>query len=285
MEQVSSSKCFGGHQKIFQHKSRELGCTVKFSVFIPSCATDEQPVPLLYFLSGLTCTEQNFITKSSFQKYAEKYKLAVVGPDTSPRGENVPNAEDWDLGQGAGFYVDATQPKWNKNFRMYSYITKELFDLVKKNFKCIDTNNVGISGHSMGGHGALIAFLRNPHIYKSVSAFAPISNPTASNWGRKCFTDYLGTDEEAWSSYDATELVRRQPQKRVKIVVEQGSLDEWMHELVPDNFVKACREVGQDLTYNLREGYDHGYYFISTFIEDHIAHHAGVLHSKSQSTP
>lgn len=278
LKQVSKSKCFDGQQMVYEHASKELGCQMKFAIFLPSSATNDPNVkfPVVYFLSGLTCNEQNMITKSGFQRYAEEYKLIVVGPDTSPRGCNVPGEDDdWDIGTGAGLYVDATQEPWSRNYRMYSYVTKELRELVEKNFN-VDGTRVGITGHSMGGHGALVAFFRNPHIYKAVSAFAPISNPSKSVWGIKCMSAYLG-DKSTWWEYDATELVKRQPQNGVKILIDQGSKDEWLSYLIPNNFVEACREVGQPLEYNEREGYDHGYYFVSTFIGDHLKHFARVL--------
>lgn len=280
IKQVSDAKCFEGHQKVYEHQSKELNCRMKFSIFFPSTAdmSGATKLPTVYFLSGLTCTEENFIIKSGFQRYAEEHKLIVVGPDTSPRDCNVAGETDsWDLGTGAGFYVDATQAPWNKHYRMYSYVTKELRDLVEKNFPCVDGTRIGITGHSMGGHGALVCFLRNPQVYKAVSAFAPISNPTKSSWGQKCMSAYLGPDESSWKEYDATELVKRQPQKSVNILVEQGSLDEWMSYLVPDNFVEACKSIGQPITYNYREGYNHGYFFVSTFINDHLKYFAEAL--------
>lgn len=262
--------------------SKELGCKMKFSIFLPSsCERSGTKLPVVYFLSGLTCTEQNMITKSGIQRHAEQYNLIVVGPDTSPRECNVPGEdESWDLGTGAGFYVDATQAPWNKNYRMYSYVTKELRDVVNKHFPSVDSTRTGITGHSMGGHGALVCFLRNPQIYRSVTAFAPISNPINSDWGKKCMTAYLGPDEKAWKEYDATELVRRQPQKNDMIWVDQGSNDEWMSYLLPDNFILACRSVGQPIEYTYRDGYDHGYYFIQTFIGEHMKHFADTLHNQ-----
>jgi S-formylglutathione hydrolase len=190
----------------------------------------------------------------------------------------VPGEDDqWDLGTGAGFYVDATKEPWSKHYRMYSYVTKELPGVISRNFPVADTTRQGISGHSMGGHGALVAFLKNPDTYKAATAFAPISNPIESSWGVKCMTTYLGSDTTAWKEYDATELVKRQPRKDVKIIVEQGANDEWMKYLVPDNFRKACEESGQLVEFNMHDGYDHGYYFVSTFIEHHLKHFSGVL--------
>lgn len=283
LKEVSSSKCFEGHQKVFEHDSKELGCKMKFAIYIPEITNgdDQCKFPIVYFLSGLTCTEQNMITKSGFQRYASKHKLVVVGPDTSPRNCNVPGEdENWNFGTGAGFYVDATQQPWSKNYRMYSYVTKELRELIARNFSFVDCSRAGITGHSMGGHGALVCFLRNPQCYKAVSAFAPIGNPIKSPWGRKCLGAYLGSDESTWSEYDATELVKRQPQKDVTILCDQGEKDEWWSHLMPDNFVDACKSVGQPIEYKLREGYDHGYYYVSTYIEYHMEHFAKILYEK-----
>lgn len=275
---VSTSKCFGGYQKVYKQMSKELLCEMKFAIFLPSTAQKENvKLPVVYWLSGLTCTEQNMITKSGFQKYAEEYQLVVVCPDTSPRGCNIQGEEEhWDLGTGASFYVDATQEHWSK-YKMYSYVTKELRMTVEKNFPCIDPGRSGITGHSMGGHGALVCFFRNPQAYRAVTAFAPISNPINSPWGKKAFSAYLGSDKESWKNYDATELVKIQPQKSVTIIVEQGTSDEWMRFLNPNNFIEACKSVGQPVIFNEREGYDHGYYFVSTFIQDHLKHFATVL--------
>lgn len=283
IEEVSSSKCFKGLQKVFKHQSKVLSCEMKFSIYLPSTVLEkpEEQLPVIYFLSGLTCTEQNFIIKSGFQRHANKHDLIVVGPDTSPRGPDVPTSEDgsWDLGLAASFYLDATQPPYNKHYKMYSYITKELREVVEKNFACIDRYRVGISGHSMGGHGALVCYLRNPQIYRAVSAFAPISNPISSAWGKKAFAAYLGPDEKVWKEFDATELVKRQPQKTDVIFIDQGDKDEWTYQLNPDNFVKACEDVEQPIRYKLREGYDHGYHYVSTFIGEHMKFFADLLHS------
>lgn len=274
IKQLTCEKCFGGFQYVFEHDSRELSCKMKFSVFVPSIAkidSCDQKLPVIYWLSGLTCTEQNFIIKSGFQRYAEQYGAVVIGPDTSPRGVSTLGDEDsWDLGTGAGFYVDASEEPWKKHYRMYSYVTKELPEVVEKNFPVVDKNRCAISGHSMGGHGALVCFLRNPEIYKAVSAFAPISNPCQSEWGRKAFRAYLGGSTDQWANFDATEYVQKSPRKDTTILIEQGSKDEWMSYLVPDNFVEACKSVSQPLIYNYREGYAHGYHFVSTFIGDHI---------------
>lgn len=278
IKEVSKAKCFEGQQNVYQHQSAVLGCSMKFAVYLPS-AVESKKLPVLYYLSGLTCTEQNVITKSGFQRYAQEYNLIVVAPDTSPRDVDVAGQDaSWDIGTGAGFYVDATQPGWNKHYKMYSYVTKELLEVVAKNFP-VDPSRVGITGHSMGGHGALISFFKNPTVYKSVSAFAPISNPIESAWGKKALSTYIGENVDDWKQYDATELVQKQARKDATILIDQGGKDEWTGHLVPDNFPAMCKKVGQPVEYNLRGGYDHGYFFVSTFIQNHFAHHAKVLHS------
>lgn len=279
VKEVSCSKCFGGQQKTFEHMSKMLNCKMKFAIFFPSASNNQKKLPILYFLAGLTCNETNMFVKSGIQRYAEEHKIIVVAPDTSPRGCNVPGEDDdWDLGTGAGFYVDATQSPWNKHYRMYSYITRELREVIDKAFPSVDGNRVAISGHSMGGHGALVCFFRNPQIYRAVSAFAPISNPSQSSWGRKCFTAYLGSEEKAWKEYDATELVKLQPQRTVNILIDQGTKDEWMDYLIPNNFIKACEASNQKCTYKEREGYDHGYFYVQTFIGEHMKFFAEALY-------
>lgn len=277
---VSSAKCFGGFQKVFEHVSEVLGCTMKFAIFLPS-KSESAKVPVLYWLSGLTCTEQNFITKAHAQGYAEQYGIAIVAPDTSPRGCNIEGEEEsWDFGTGAGFYVDATQEKWKKNYNMYSYVTKELPALVGDNFPVLPLK-MSISGHSMGGHGALICALKNPGKYKSVSAFAPICNPMNCPWGQKAFTGYLGEDREAWKKWDACELVRGYPGPPFSnyIMIDQGKEDSFLtqSQLLPENFVESCRGAGVQVLLRMQEGYDHSYYTIATFMEDHIKHHAACL--------
>ncbi|KAG9509885.1 Cationic amino acid transporter 2 [Fragariocoptes setiger] len=260
--EVSRAKCFNGHQYVYGHSSRTLGCQMKFGVFLPSsvATNPDKKYPVLYFLSGLTCTEQNFITKSGFQKFAEQYEIVVINPDTSPRGCNVPGEEEsWDIGTGAGFYVDAQEKPWSDHYRMYSYVSQELLEVAAKNFP-IDPERAGVTGHSMGGHGALIMFLKEHARFKSVSAFAPISNPINSSWGKKCFTHYLGTHrQDAWNEYDATELVKNHQYRRsnANILVDVGTEDEWESYLVSDNFPKACREAGQPVTFRKQEGYNH----------------------------
>lgn len=218
---VSSAKCFGGWQKVFSFFSNELQCETRFSAYIPPDVDEQKPAPVLYWLSGLTCTEENFIVKSGFQKYASKEKIIVIGPDTSPRGCNIEGEDkDWDFGTGAGFYVDATTDNYRKHYRMYSYITKELPKVVEENFPVIKGVQ-SIFGHSMGGHGALICALKNPGFYKSVSAFAPISNPMASAWGQKCFTGYLGANQDDWKEWDATELIGHYKGPDLNLLIDQ----------------------------------------------------------------
>lgn len=275
---VSSVKCFGGFQKVFEHASEVLHCTMKFGVFLPS-KSESTKVPVLYYLSGLTCTEQNVITKAGAQRYAEEYGLILVAPDTSPRGCNIEGEDDsWDFGSGAGFYLNATQEKWKKNYNMYSYVTKELPSIIASNFPVL-SDRAGITGHSMGGHGALICALKNPGQYKSVSAFAPICNPINCPWGQKAFTGYLGNNKEEWKSWDACELVKVYKGPPFSyILVDQGKADNFLQqELLPNNFVEACRGAGVQVVLRMQEDYDHSYYFISSFIGDHIKHHADIL--------
>jgi S-formylglutathione hydrolase len=281
LKELSSTKCFEGLQQVYEHYSNQLKCTMKFGAYLPSNHTTSN-MPVLIWLSGLTCNETNFIQKSGFQKYAEKHKTIVINPDTSPRGCNIEDeAERWDFGVGAGFYVDATEPKWNTNFRMYSYVNSELHDVIRKNF-CKNANDLKISifGHSMGGHGSLISFFKNPNKYKSVSAFAPISNPTQCDWGKFAFAGYLGKDESQWKDYDATCLLKSYVGPECTILIDQGLADDFLPkgQLLPENLVEASKEnklVSIDL--RNREGYDHGYYYISTFIEEHFDFHAEHL--------
>lgn len=274
----SSNKCCGGTQKVFSHNSAELGCSMRFAVFVPP-QFESGPVPVLYWLSGLTCTEQNFVTKAGAQAHAAKHGFLLVAPDTSPRGLNISGEEDsWDFGTGAGFYVDATKDPWKKNYRMYSYITKELPAVIEANFK-INSEKIGIMGHSMGGHGALICALKNPEMYKSVSAFAPICNPMECPWGQKAFEGYLGNIKHHWKDYDACSLVKDYDGPAREILIDQGTDDEFLHkeQLLPENLEKAAQ--GSKLAVNLRmqDGYDHSYYFISSFIGDHFEHAAKFL--------
>ena len=249
---------------------------MRFSVYQPPQAKSKLPV--LYFLAGLTCTEENFMVKSGALKYAAEYGLILIAPDTSPRNSRIEGEEkDWDFGTGAGFYVDATETPWRSHYQMYSYVVQELPALITEHFPILPERQ-GIFGHSMGGHGALVCALRNPNQYKSVSAFSPIVAPMRCPWGQKAFTNYLGENKETWRDYDATELI-----KKVKfhspILIDQGTADKFLTEqLMPEVFEQACSEVNQLLNLNYREGYDHSYYFIASFIEDHIRHHAAALY-------
>ncbi|MBT9314295.1 S-formylglutathione hydrolase [Leptothoe spongobia] len=274
---LSQHGCFGGSVGIYSHPSEQCQCTMKFAVFVPPQA-QIKPVPVLYYLSGLTCTEENFITKAGAQRYAAQHGLMLVAPDTSPRGEDVPDEEGWDFGSGAGFYVDATENPWTQNYRMYSYVTEELPTLIHQNFAA-DPARQGIFGHSMGGHGALVCGLRNPEKYQSISAFAPIAAPSRCVWGQKALGKYLGPDESTWAAYDASELVRQKAQTNRHILIDQGLADPFLEQqqLKPEVFKTTCEEVGQPLTLRMQSGYDHGYYFIATFMEDHVRHHAEVL--------
>jgi len=276
---ISSAKCFGGYQKVFEHASEVLKCNMKFGVFVPSKAEGGK-VPVLYWLSGLTCTEQNFISKAGAQRCAEECGIMIVAPDTSPRGCGVDGEdESWDFGTGAGFYVDATEDKWKTNYNMFSYITKELPSLISAHFPVTDKQS--IFGHSMGGHGALVCALKNPGMYLSVSAFAPICNPINCPWGQKAFSGYLGSaNRDDWKNWDATELVGSYPGPPMPyILIDQGKDDSFLTkgQLLPENFVEACRKVGMAVVLRMQEGYDHSYYFMSSFIEDHIKHHAKAL--------
>ncbi len=276
MKIVSEQACFGGVQGYYSHASREVGGEMRFSVYRPPQAARE-PVPVLYYLAGLTCTEETFMIKAGAQAHAAAHGLILVAPDTSPRGAGIAGEDDdWDLGTGAGFYLDATQAPWAAHYRMYAYVTRELPGLVTANFPTRD-GRPGIFGHSMGGHGALVCALRNPGLYASVSAFAPICAPTRCPWGQKAFSNYLGPDETTWRAWDASELVRKAPLD-APILIDQGSDDQFLErELHPQAFKAACEAAGQPLTLRMQQGYDHSYYFISTFMADHIYHHAKAL--------
>ena len=275
MKQISAAKCFGGTQAVYAHDSAATGTEMKFSVFTPpERLHGKGPYPTLYWLSGLTCTEENFIIKSGFQRYAAELGLMVVGPDTSPRGEDVPDDSDgaYDFGLAAGFYCNATEKPWSAHYQMYDYVTKELPALVEQEFPT-DAGRTGVFGHSMGGHGALTVHLKNPDKFKTCSAFAPIVAPTQVPWGRKAFSNYLGTDEATWSEYDATQLVQNRP-SRAEILIDQGSADVFLEEqLKPDLFANAAKDVGQKLTLRMQDGYDHSFYFIATFLEEHLRWH------------
>jgi len=274
MERLERHANFGGWQEVWQHTSKTLGSTVSLGVYLPPAA-EQGKCPVLYWLSGLTCDEQNFITKANIQRYAAEHGIIVVAPDTSPRGENVPNDEAYDLGQGAGFYVNATQEPWAEHYRMYDYIVEELPALIEEHFPANDAR--GITGHSMGGHGALMIALRNPGRYRSVSAFAPIVAPTQVPWGHKAFGAYLGDDQEAWKAYDTVELVATAEEK-LHLFVDQGTADNFFTEQLRTELLEeACKQANHPYTIRYQEGYDHSYYFIASFIEDHVVHHAQAL--------
>jgi S-formylglutathione hydrolase len=275
---INEYACFGGTVGFYRHASQVCNCEMRFAVFVPPQAK-QASVPVLYYLSGLTCTEENFTTKAGAQRYAAEHGLMLVAPDTSPRGENVPDEEGaWDFGKGAGFYVDATESPWNQNYRMYSYVVDELPALIHANF-AVQPDRAGIFGHSMGGHGALICGLKNSDRYRSISAFAPIAAPSQCDWGQKAFSRYLGTDRATWSAYDATELVKRGATIDRPILIDQGTADTFLaqQQLLPEVFAAACEQAGQPLTLRMQAGYDHSYYFIATFVGDHIRHHAAAL--------
>jgi S-formylglutathione hydrolase len=276
MKTISEHGCFGGMQGYYSHASKEIGLEMKFSVFRPPQAKSGK-VPVLYYLAGLTCTEETFAIKAGAQRVAAELGLMLVAPDTSPRGANVPGESDsWDFGVGAGFYVDAMREPWSKHYRMYSYVTRELPALIGEKFPA-DPSRQGIFGHSMGGHGALVCALRNPGQYRSLSALAPVAAPMRCPWGKKAFKGYLGDDHVAWQEYDASELVKR-ARFAGPILVDQGLADKFLaDQLYPEIFEAACREARQPLTLRRQEGYDHGYFFISTFMEDHLRHHAEQL--------
>lgn len=273
---ISEYKSFGGKLGFYSHSSSTCDGEMRFAVYQPPQAT-QQPVPILYFLSGLTCTEENFMVKAGAQRYAAEYGLMLVVPDTSPRNTGIPGEDDdWDFGTGAGFYVDATEEPWDQHYQMYSYIVQELPALITAHFP-VQPEKQGIFGHSMGGHGALICAMRNPNLYKSVSAFAPITAPMRCPWGQKAFSRYLGSNQESWRAYDASELVK-QVGYHSPILIDQGTADQVLVEqLMPEVFEQACTDVKQPLNLRYQEGYDHSFYFIASFIEDHMRHHAIAL--------
>jgi S-formylglutathione hydrolase len=276
VETVSEARCFGGVQGVYRHAAKTTGCDMEFAVYLPPQARSG-PVPVLTWLSGLTCTWENFTVKAGAQRYAAEHGVALVAPDTSPRGLDLPGEhDDWDFGSGAGFYVDATQAPWSAHYRMYSYVVDELPALVHGRFP-LDAGRQGIFGHSMGGHGALVVALRNPERFRSVSAFAPISNPMNCPWGEKALGHYLGADRETWRRYDACELLA-ESDWRQPILVDQGDADSFLEvQLKPERLREACASAGVALELRLQAGYDHSYYFIASFAGEHIAHHARAL--------
>ncbi|MFT5111755.1 MAG: S-formylglutathione hydrolase [Parasphingorhabdus sp.] len=277
MEIVNEQVCFGGTQGVYRHDSEQTGTGMQFAVYTPPAAK-QGPVPVLWYLSGLTCTEENFTVKAGAQRYAAKHGLILVAPDTSPRGSNIEGEdESYDFGSGAGFYVDATQSPWSTNYRMYSYVVNELPELVFNEFPG-NPDRQGITGHSMGGHGALTIGLRNTDQYRSISAFSPICAPTQCPWGQKALGGYLGDDQKNWRNHDATALVGTGNTIASTILIDQGDADNFLvNELKPELFETACKDAGQSLELRMQPGYDHSYYFIASFIGDHIAHHASLL--------
>nr|WP_255700187.1 S-formylglutathione hydrolase [Ruegeria alba] len=275
IETVSENACFGGIQGVYRHASAATGCDMTFGLFLPAEARDG-PVPVLWYLSGLTCTHENAMVKAGAQGWAAEQGIALVFPDTSPRGEGVADHEDYDLGQGAGFYVNATQEPWAPHFRMWDYVAEELPALVTEHF-AIDPERQAITGHSMGGHGALTLAMNLPGRYRSVSAFAPISNPTGSDWGRKQLTAYLGNDESTWAKHDAT-LMMKQAGFDGPILIDTGTSDQFIDLLRPEALAAAIAERRQQATVRLQPGYDHSYFFVSSFMEDHVSFHAEALY-------
>jgi len=279
IQQTESVKEFGGFLNRYTHQSEVCHCEMTFSVYLPPQAKNGK-VPALYWLSGLTCTDDNVRVKAGAQRYAAEHGIALVFPDTSPRGEDVADEKDrYDLGKGAGFYVNATQAPWENHYQMYDYVNQELPALLEENLPLIPGVK-SISGHSMGGHGALICALKNPSRYKSVSAFSPICNPVECDWGKGCFGAYLGNDTNTWKTYDATALVESGA-KVSDILIDQGTGDEFYDEkqLLPENFQAACEKTVQAVTLRMQDGYDHSYHFIATFIGEYIAYHAKALKS------
>ncbi len=278
MQKIESFASFGGEQHIWQHNSETLNCAMNVAVYLPPQALDKenpQACPVVYWLSGLTCSERNFIEKSGFQHYAAELGLIVVAPDTSPRGDTVADDEGYDLGQGAGFYVNATQSPWDKHYQMYDYIVDELPDLIDNYFPT--NGKQSICGHSMGGHGALMIALKNPEMYYSVSAFAPIVAPSQVPWGEKALTAYLGENREDWQQWDSCALLAK-AENPLPMLIEQGLSDSFLaKELKPELLETVATTVNADVTVNRREGYDHSYYFIASFIGEHLAYHHKML--------
>ncbi|WP_353623020.1 S-formylglutathione hydrolase [Salinisphaera sp. G21_0] len=273
LENISSNKLFGGWHKQYTHDSQTLNCNMRFAIYLPP-ESQSKTVPVLYWLSGLTCTDENFMQKSGAQRVASELGIAIVAPDTSPRGDDVPDDPDaaYDFGLGAGFYVNATRQPWRQHYQMYDYVVSELPELIEQQFPVNDKRS--IAGHSMGGHGALVIALHNPDRYSSVSAFSPICNPVNAPWGQKAFMGYLGNDREQWKHYDACELLKISPEA-VPALVDQGSRDTFLHEqLHLDALKKAVADTGYPMTIRMQEGYDHSYHFIATFIEDHLRFHS-----------
>lgn len=278
MELVQSNRSFDGEQRIYRFNSISLQGESRFGIYLPAQALAGQACPTLFYLAGLTCTEETFAIKAHAQRLAAQLGLILVTPDTSPRGEQVAQGDHWDIGQGAGFYINATQAPWAEHFQMESYVAEELYDLVIQQF-AVQAERIGIFGHSMGGHGALTLALKYPEKFKSVSAFAPICAPSQCLWGEKAFSNYLGSDQAEWLKHDATALVQKKTAHFADILIDQGLSDQFYSQLNPALFQQACQAAGQPLTLREHAGYDHGYYFIQSFIDDHLQFHAVQLES------
>jgi|TARA_B110000902_G_scaffold180479_1_gene204416 S-formylglutathione hydrolase len=275
IENISVNKSFGGWHKQYSHDSKVLNCNMRFSIYLPPQASTGEKVPVLYWLSGLTCSDENFMQKAGVHRVAAELGIAIVAPDTSPRGDDVANDEGYDLGQGAGFYVNATQAPWSSHYKMYDYVSNELQGLIEETFPVSDKRS--ISGHSMGGHGALTIAMLDPARYSSMSAFSPICNPMNCPWGQKAFTAYLGKDKDTWRRHDASELMQ-QASQFVPALVDQGESDDFLLEqLKPEVLEAAAKASDYPLELRLHKGYDHSYYFIASFIEEHLRFHAGHL--------
>ncbi len=277
LENIACNKSFGGWHKRYRHRSATLGCDMVFAIYLPPQAESGRKLPVLYWLSGLTCTDENFMQKAGAQRLAAELGLIIVAPDTSPRGADVPGDPDgaWDFGHGAGFYLNATEAPWRTHYRMHDYVVQELPALIEANFPASDAR--GISGHSMGGHGALVAARRHPGRYRSVSAFAPICHPVACPWGEKAFSRYLGEDRSKWAEWDASLLIANAPE-RLPLLIDQGDRDSFLDtQLMPESLRGAAASAGHALELRMQAGYDHSYYFIASFIEDHLRHHAQAL--------
>lgn len=278
MELVQSNRSFDGEQRIYRFNSISLQGESRFGIYLPAQALAGQSCPTLFYLAGLTCTEDTFAIKAHAQRLAAQLGLILVTPDTSPRGEQVAQGDHWDIGQGAGFYINATQAPWAEHFQMESYVVEELYDLVIQQF-AVQAERIGIFGHSMGGHGALTLALKYPEKFKSVSAFAPICAPSQCPWGEKAFSNYLGSDQAEWLKHDASALVQTKTTHFTDILIDQGLSDQFYSQLNPALFQQACQAAGQPLTLREHAGYDHGYYFIQSFIDDHLQFHAVQLES------
>ncbi|SFG29343.1 S-formylglutathione hydrolase [Neptunomonas qingdaonensis] len=278
IENISRNKSFGGWHKQYNHHSTRLNCQMRFAIYLPPQTLTGAKVPVLYWLSGLTCSDENFMQKAAAQRIAAELGIAIVAPDTSPRGDDVADDDSYDLGKGAGFYVNATQVPWKSHYQMYDYVVSELPDLIEKTFPV--TQQRAIAGHSMGGHGALTIAMRNPERYCSVSAFSPISNPMNCPWGEKAFSAYLGKDKEAWRQHDSSELMRSATQ-HVPALVDQGEADDFLAtQLKPEALLAASQASNYPLQLRHHEGYDHSYYFIASFIEEHLRFHSEYLKAR-----